>query len=451
MNTPQPWQIGAAQADITPDRPQFLFGYPHVERYSTGVHDPLLASAMYVAGARRSAAIFINCDVIFLARGLVHRARQRIAAATGLPGEHVMITASHTHSGPVTVSMVSNGNDPTVPAPDARYLTRLEDSIVHAAVQARTGATPATLDFALADGSELGTNRRDPAGPSIPGVPVLIARDRQSRAPLALMAVVSMHPTVLHEDWTLVSGDFPGLARQWLQQSVADCPFIYHMGASGNQSPRHVVRANTIDEARRLGQMLGQAVASAIEHAQPIAPGDVACMRVTVDLPLRPFPTAEQARRRLEAAAAQLEQLRRRDAPRTAIRTAECDRFGAEETLALAQASEQGRLAEVASTCSPAEVQVVQLGDRAFVGWPGEVFVEFALQLMRRYPRAHVITLANGELQGYLVTREAVDEGGYEAGNAIFASPESGVRLVRAAADLLQRLSSQRSLPCPSS
>ncbi len=36
--------------------------------------------------------------------------------------------------------------------------------------------------------------------------------------PIACMLVVSMHPTVLREDSRVVSGDFPGLARQFLQQ-----------------------------------------------------------------------------------------------------------------------------------------------------------------------------------------------------------------------------------------
>ena len=43
---------GSATADITPDRPQFLFGYPHVRRYSTGVHDPLLSSALFLSDGR---------------------------------------------------------------------------------------------------------------------------------------------------------------------------------------------------------------------------------------------------------------------------------------------------------------------------------------------------------------------------------------------------------------
>ncbi len=39
-------QARAAQVDITPESAVPLFGYPHVRRISTGVHDPLLASAL---------------------------------------------------------------------------------------------------------------------------------------------------------------------------------------------------------------------------------------------------------------------------------------------------------------------------------------------------------------------------------------------------------------------
>ncbi|MEX2671642.1 MAG: neutral/alkaline non-lysosomal ceramidase N-terminal domain-containing protein [Phycisphaeraceae bacterium] len=437
MNTPKAWQVGAAQVDITPKESQFLFGYPHVDRYSTGVHDPLIAAAMFV-GDGQTASLFVGGDAIFIPRDMAQRIRQRIAAEAGLPAEHVMVTASHTHSGPITVSMISNEGDPHVPAPDPTYVAQLEDGFVEAGVQACRNARPARLGYAVADGSGLGTNRRDPAGPSIPDVPVLVARDAADEALLAVMAVVSMHPTVLHEDWTQVSGDFPGLARQHLRQTLGDCPFVYHMGASGNQSPRHVTRANTIAEADRLGQMLSESIAAVIDKAKPVQPVQVKCVQRQVELPLRSFPPVNEARKQMDQAVHRLKQLRESHADRTEVRTAECDWFGAEETFALAQASEQGRLADAARACQPAEVQVIQIGEHAFVGWPGEVFVEFAIEVMGQYPNVHVITLANSDLQGYIVTQAAIDEGAYEAGNAIFASPASGERLVQATLNLLR-------------
>lgn len=63
--------------------------------------------------------------------------------------------------------------------------------------------------------------------------------------------------------------------------------------------------------------------------------------------------------------------------------------------------------------------------------WPGEFFVEYALEVKSRRPNTFVLTLANGELQGYIVTPEAASRGVYEATNAIFC-PSNGQRMVEA-------------------
>jgi hypothetical protein len=42
-------KAGATQIDISPKDSQFLFGYPFIERYSTGIHDKLLSSALYLS------------------------------------------------------------------------------------------------------------------------------------------------------------------------------------------------------------------------------------------------------------------------------------------------------------------------------------------------------------------------------------------------------------------
>jgi hypothetical protein len=55
-----------------------------------------------------------------------------------------------------------------------------------------------------------------------------------------------------------------------------------------------------------------------------------------VRLPLRTFPNEDEAERALRAARQRLAELQRSAAPRGAIRTAQCDLFGAEEALTLA-------------------------------------------------------------------------------------------------------------------
>lgn len=431
-------RAGAAVTDLTPEGSVFLFGYPHVPRLSTGVHDRLQCSALYLEGGG-GRVLFLANDLIFVGRKLAGEVRRRIAGEAGVPEEAVMITATHTHSGPVTVDYVSNAADPVVPRADRAYLRLVGERMVAAAVAAVRSAVPAEAGLAVARAEGVGTNRHDPAGPADPEVPVLVARARADVRPIACMVAYAMHPTVLHEDSTLISGDFPHFTRAFLQGGVvpAHCPVLFHSGASGNQSPRHVARANTFDEARRLGENLGRAIAAVVPGIAFSDALPVSATRRFIDLEPRRFPTPEDAVAAERAARARFEELRAAGAARHAIRTAECDWFGAEETAELSRAALDGRLAEALRKCVPAEVQVIAVGPWRFVGWPGEFFVEYALEVRRRCPSAFVLTMANGELQGYIVTPEAAARGVYEATNAVFA-PENGPRFVETTLALLE-------------
>jgi neutral ceramidase len=423
-------KAGAAAVDITPLDSQFLYGYPYVERYSTGVHDPLFSSALYLSNGQAQ-VMFIANDIIFVGKDLALRARQRIAEVTGVPVDCIMVTATHTHSGPTTVDYISCEDDPVVPKADRKYLRFFEDRIVDAGVEAYRQARPAQLGLAVADGAGVGTNRRDPSGPADPQVPVLVVKAAEGDELIACMVVYSMHPTVLHEDSKLVSGDFPGMTRLYLQRHVlgADCPVLYHTGPEGNQSPRHVTEGNTFAEAKRLGDMLGRAIAEVIPAIEYTSSVSLECCRRLIDLPKRTLPSVVEAEAKRQRAQEKLDYLRRTNAPRQETRTAECDWFGAEETFTLAKAADDGRVGVAYASCLLAEVQILKVGPWSFVGWPGEVFVEYALAVKRQHKDTFVINLANGELQGYIVTEEAALEGGYEASQALFG-PESGNVLV---------------------
>jgi hypothetical protein len=245
---------------------------------------------------------------------------------------------------------------------------------------------------------------------------------------------------VLREDSTVVSADFPGMTRRYLQENLLGdgCPVLHHTGPAGNQSPRRVIRGNTLAEARRLGEALGRAVAGASQQVSFIGCLETGVRRAFLDLPRRAFVSVEEAERRLERAAQKLAQLRASGAARQEVRLAEVDWFGAEETLRLTRLAIAGRLEAVYRSCLPAEIQTLKIGPWTFVGWPGEVFVEHALAVKARARNVFIISLANGELQGYITTEAAAAEGGYEASNAIFA-PQAGHMLVDATLDLIGR------------
>jgi len=317
----------------------------------------------------------------------------------------------------------------------------MEDAITDAGVRAFRAARPAEAGLAVARAEGVGSNRRDPSGPADPEVPVLLVRGKGDRKNIAAMAVYCMHPTVLHEDSTLITGDFPAMTRQYLQRTVLgpECPLVYHSGPEGNQSPRHVVRGQTFAEAQRLGENLGRCIEKAIPGIRFRDDLAITCATKLLQLPRRHFASVPAAQAKLDKAAQRLEHLRKTNAPRAQTRTAECDWFGAEETLTLARAEADGRLDGAAAEVLPAEVHVIKVGPWSFVGWPGEMFVEYGLAVKARRRDTYVIALANGELQGYIVTPEAEAAGGYEACNSLF-EPRAGTIMVEETLRLMREL-----------
>ncbi len=279
---------GAAVADITPTDAQFLFGYPHVNRYSTGVNDPLLSTALYLSDGATQAILVAN-DAIFVPRESAGRVRAAINAATGVPAAHIMLTATHTHSAPKTVEYLSNADDPCVPPVDPGYLRFFEEQMIAAACAAVREARPAQAGLVIADGTGVGTNRRKVSGPADPQAPVLLVKTADGQGVIACMVVYSMHPTVLRENSSVVSADFPGAARRALQRSVlpAGCPILYHTGPAGDQSPRHVLRGSSIAEVERLGGLLGKAIARVIPSVVCRADLPLQVSRCFVELPRR--------------------------------------------------------------------------------------------------------------------------------------------------------------------
>lgn len=436
-------KAGHAARDISPRQPMPLFGYPHVERVSTGTHDPLLASALYLehGGVR---LVMVALDLLFVDPMTARSMRRHVASALKIPEAGVFISCTHTHSGPVTSRLVGWKNDPAVPAPDQAYLTWVGEEVVAAARAAATNAVPAALAWTAADARGVGGNRLSKDGVTDPECGILAVRDAATGAVLAVSLIYGMHPTVLHEDSKLVSSDFPHYARQHIKEAFGETlTVVYHNAPCGNQSPRYFVSGQTFAEAERLGRKLG---ASAVQALRGIKESDwsadprLDAALAPVDLPRRPLLALPAARALLQEYRQTYERLKAEHAPRPEIRTAECAIFGAEGTVALAEAEARGDLERLLAKYAPIEVQIVRIGGSNVVGLPGESFTDYALAIKRAARmRTFVACLVNGDLQGYIVTPEAAAAGGYEATNAVFAAEAGGV-LVRTALALADRM-----------
>lgn len=433
---------GVAKVDITPQDPTFLWGFAHAERTSTGIHDPLFASALFIKSDVQP-LILISVDLLMLSKESATFCREFIADQTGVPVKNILISATHTHSGPVTSPVKAMHTDPIEVLPDPDYIDSLHSGIIQAAVEACRHAIPARLAITQANIEGVGGSRNVKDGLRDPEAGILYLQDAANHTPMALSVIYSVHPTVLHEDSKLISADFPGMARQYLEQHLPGITVLYHTGAAGDQSPRHYVTEQTFKEAQRLGENLGHSVLQSILNLSDddfLTSIDLGAAHTFVDLPSRIFPSLDEAENRLENACFEFEQLKESGADRAAIRTAEVAIFGAEELLALATMQMNGELNDLLQASLPAEVQALKIGPVCLVGFPAEMFVTYGLEIKRRSAsRTFVISLANGSLHGYIVTPEAT---GYEA-DFTFYDPDAGTILVDTAVEILNELNQE--------
>jgi len=414
-------KAGAATVKITPQESHFLFGYPFVERMSTGTHDDLLSSALYLTDGKNQ-VLFISNDVIYVSKASTARIRKSISEKTGIQASNILVAATHTHSAPVTVDLVISANDPIVPKVDKNYLRFMEDSTVKAACQAVEHATWAEIAVVVGDATGVGTNRHNPEWAKDTDVPAMFVKNKNNEY-IGCMLVCNMHPTILHEDSTLYSGDFPHFIRKTLQEVVLGNgrPVIYFTGTAGNQSPRHVTKSNTFEEARRIGQIVADSIISKLTETVTYSSYmPISVAQKFVDLPKRTFPPVEWAKEHRDKTKKCFEELKKNSKIPQEVRTAEVNWFGSEELLYLSKLARNNELEKAYQHSLPAEIQIIKTGEWKFVAWPGEVFVEYGIELKNHAKEIALITYANGELQGYLVTQEAQDGGYYEAGNSFF-------------------------------
>ena len=100
---------GAASVDITPSLGCHLCGY-FTDRVADNIHDPLHAKAIALRSGETTLGLVV-CDVIDVPVEVVAAAKGRIQELTGIPPSHILISATHTHTGPSIVGALGTPKD----------------------------------------------------------------------------------------------------------------------------------------------------------------------------------------------------------------------------------------------------------------------------------------------------------------------------------------------------
>jgi neutral ceramidase len=415
------WKVGVAAAKITPEKPLWLAGYGGRDRPAEGTLHDLWIKVLALEDENGSRAVLVTSDLLGFPKGMSETMCAELSARCGLHRSQIMLTASHTHTGPVLEDALYDiyPLDESQKAMIEEYSLALEKTVVATAAEALDGLGPAAL-FAAEGTADFAVNRRNNREAQVPelrkrneplkgpvehSVPVLAVRTADGRLRAVVFSYACHATTLSFYQW---SGDYPGFAQLALEEKHPDALAMFHAGCGADQNP---LPRRTVELCQAYGQKLADAVQEVLgKPMRPITP------RLRTALEIVNLDFGEQPdREALQAHAAQ-GGYRGRWAGRLLAR------LDAGQSFAPAY---------------PYPVQVWMLGDdQLWIALGGEVVVDYCLRFKDTYgPHTWVTGYAN-DVMSYIPSGRVREEGGYEAG----AFYVYGLPAERWAPDIEQRI-----------
>lgn len=431
-------KIGMGSADMTPPAGTHLAGSGAGEhRPARVVLEPLKArAAVFEQDGRRFCILAL--DVTIITAEWTTRIREAATQRFGLAPDAVMVHATQTHSAPGFGHFMFDPDFPRLPA-DTEYLRGSETPYVEFACgravdaigRAVADLEPAEFGCASAVRDDLAFNRRgvtrDGAccmpwfysaqqrplgpthiryleGPTDPEVGVFAAR-RADMSYKGLLLHHTCHPVnVFATQYYAVSPDWCGVWCERLEAMVrAPEAALVVNGCCGNINPWPAFTPDFQPDHRRMGQALAD-TAAAILGRMTFAAADRLDWRLKrIPLPLKPADPERLARARKMLAEFPepkwLEETPRRIDPAW---------FQAASIQSVELMRQRSPVLEY-------EILAARVGDTAFVGLPGEPFVEGQLQIKLGSPAAQTfVAHVCSQYVGYVPTAAAFPHGGHE-------------------------------------
>lgn len=432
-------KIGLGETIITPGENLLMRGFARSQT-ATGTHDDLHARALIVEDAAGNAVALLTLSLVYIERDIVERIRNGITASTGIAGEAIMISCTHTHAGPY----VEKGPQ--------SYRDLLVERTVASAVQAWETRFPGRFGSGSSVLLELGRNRRRLLyGGLHPDPQLNIVRIENASGNLkGVLFNYGCHPSTL--DWrnTLYSEDWPHYAVAGVKKTLdANIWAAYLQSAQGdiNTGYSSELSAVGVDMPVRnywyievKGNQMAEAVLSALSSIETTGALDVESVSDMFTFPLREsFPVtldeaekaAVEADRKLAALEADpaYEGTRRLDMVRF-------EHFSTHQRHEFAKTYYTGDFPETIEM----EMQALRIGDTVFFSLPGEIFSEIALDVKKRSPFAKTFGagVANG-YYGYMPTAKEFIEGDYEVDGSKY-SPKAASVCADSALEVIGRL-----------
>jgi hypothetical protein len=372
--------------------PDVLGRYPHAFwlKPSTGQRDPLAARALVLEGDG-ARVTWLTLDVVAVDQTLV----RAIAGRLGPDAGTLIVSASHTHSGPGGYVASTVAGFLTMDRFDAVVHEAIVAAAVAAVRLAESARAPARVGVATVDGPPIIASR---LGQPLDRELIVLSLRRPEGAPVAAVWNFGIHGTMLGGRNLELSGDVIGVASQEVERTLG-VPALFVPGALGDVSPaRHGLAS-----LPAAGAELAAAVLEGWKAAAPLARTTLAVRTTTVPL----------------------------TAPYVSLRNCLGDWVPRRLGMRLGDMFPQ-----------QAVVTAVSLGDAAWVVVPGELQTALGRRLKgsgRALFDAVFVAGVSNDYLGYFVTAADYDRPAYVTCASVYG-PDAGDRVTERAIDLLYEL-----------
>lgn len=404
------WKAGVAQVVITPQEYMWMAGYAARDKPAIGkIHD-LWAKVLALEDTAGNRVLLITTDIIGFDRQLSRSICDQLGSDHRLQREDIILSSSHTHSGPV---MNSNLEGIYPPFDDDQkqqiedYRAFLTEQIFTVAGRAIGNLAPAKLSSG-AGIARFAVNRREnvadeeyPYQPEVKGpsdhvVQVIKISDLSDR-PLGVLFGYSCHATCLAlNQW---SGDYPGFAQLELEKIYPGITSLFFAGFGADQNP---VPRGTVAQARQYGKELAAAVEEVMEQPMRILSPSLQTIYHEIELKLSPPPVMEELEQVMEEGSG----WERRWANRM------------KEKLASGE--------ELPRSYPWYPVQSWQLGEQTMVVLGGEVVVDYAFALRDTLGNDLMIMAYANDVMTYIPSERILQEGAYEGKTSMWVYGHHG-------------------------
>jgi hypothetical protein len=430
-------RVGMGRVDVTPPVGTLLAGYPTRHDPSDRLHDPLFVRSVAISSGP-TLMCMVSLDVMAVDAAFVAELRRRALERHGIAPDHLMVSATHTHSsmggllsysGPTGRRMHTMFGEGAGAFKADRAAWLLEHALqsVDAAVG---GMRPAEVGLARTRASGIASNRIHGDTVADDSVEIVVFRALEGGTIGALLHF-TCHPTTLGASDLGISADFPGVACAALERHLGPGTVVGFLnGALGDISTRYTRSGFGPDEVHRFARILSDAAGEAI--------GSIDSWESEVELSGKETTVLLPARRPVEADAEAVPRIQ-----------AELEKAGAAISSArrreLEIALQGAMLAESWRRQTLGEPEPVNLTLQRlslaplvhFIGVPGEPFSRIGAQIAAHSASAPVLVVApaNGYL-GYLPDDVSFGSAPYESNATLIEQGAEGL-LVESAAALL--------------